>query len=119
MGRFFMVPVCPEILGGLPTPREPAEISGGSVRTMSGADVTENYERGALESLNLALMFGCRAALLKERSPSCGAGMIYDGTFSGRLVPGDGILAGLLRGRGIAAFAESRLEDFFRWSEGG
>lgn len=111
MERHELIPVCPEILGGLPTPREPAEISVGRVRTISGIDVTEQYGRGAAESLRLSLLFGCSAALLKERSPSCGAGMVYDGTFSGKLVPGDGFTARLLRSRGIRVIPESGIGE--------
>ncbi|MEA4952063.1 DUF523 domain-containing protein [Aminivibrio sp.] len=111
MERHELIPVCPELLGGLPTPREPAEISVGRVRTISGIDVTEQYGRGAAESLRLALLFGCSAALLKERSPSCGAGMVYDGTFSGKLVPGDGFTARLLRSRGIRVIPESGIGE--------
>ncbi|NCB17850.1 MAG: DUF523 domain-containing protein [Synergistales bacterium] len=114
MDRYDLIPVCPEILGGLPTPREPAEISGGRVRTISGEDVTGQYGRGAVESLKLATLYGCAAALLKERSPSCGAGLIYDGTFTGKLVPGNGLLAALLAARGIRVIGESRLEEFRR-----
>jgi len=70
MDSCFFVPVCPEIMGGLPTPRDPAEIIGGRVKTIRGVDVTENYERGALQTVNMALLYGCELALLKERSPS-------------------------------------------------
>ncbi len=119
MGSCFFIPVCPEIMGGLPTPRDPAEIYGGRVKTIRGIDVTDNYERGALQVLNLSLLYGCRRALLKERSPSCGAGMIYDGSFSGRLVPGEGITAGLLRRNGMKVIGESSVKELHRWILGG
>ena len=81
--RHILVPVCPEQLGGLPTPRPPAERRGDQVMTRDGGDVTAQYRRGAEEALRLCRLLGCEAALLKERSPSCGSGMVYDGTFTG------------------------------------
>lgn len=110
MERYHLIPVCPEQLGGLPTPREPSERQDGAVRTKSGADVTAQYLRGAEQALHLARLYGCRAAVLKERSPSCGSGEIYDGTFSGRLTPGDGVTAALLKENGIAVYGESEIE---------
>ena len=110
MGRYQLVPVCPEQLGGLPTPREPSERQGDTVVTRSGADVTAQYRRGAEQALHLARVFGCKKAVLKERSPSCGAGEIYDGTFSGTLIPGDGVTAALLQANGIEVFGESEIE---------
>ena len=95
--RHELVPVCPEQLGGLPTPRPPAERQGEAVRTQAGADVTEQYRRGAEEAARLCRLLGCQAAVLKERSPSCGSGEIYDGTFTGARVPGDGVTAERLR----------------------
>lgn len=115
----FFVPVCPEIMGGLPTPRDPAEIIGGRVKTIRGIDVTENFERGALQAVNIALLYGCMGALLKERSPSCGAGMVHDGSFSGKMVPGEGIAAGLLRRNGIKVIGESSVEELKRLIFGG
>ena len=110
MERYHLIPVCPEQLGGLPTPREPSERQGDAVRTKSGADMTTQYRRGAEQALHLARLYGCRAAVLKERSPSCGSGEIYDGTFSGRLTPGDGVTAALLKENGIAVYGESEIE---------
>ncbi len=103
-----LIPVCPEVLGGLPTPRPPAERRGEKVCTRDGADVTRAYRRGAEECLRLAELFGARIALLKERSPSCGAGEIYDGSFSGRRVPGSGVTAELLEAHGVRVCGESR-----------
>ena len=108
--RHELVPVCPEQLGGLPTPRPPAERQGDAVRTRAGADVTEAYRRGAEEALRLCRTLGCRAAVLKERSPSCGCGEIYDGTFTGTRVPGDGVTAELLKADGISVYGESELQ---------
>lgn len=109
--RLRLVPVCPEILGGLPTPRTPSERQGERVVSKTGTDVTAAYRKGAEEALRLARLFGCRKALLKERSPSCGRGQIYDGSFSGRLIPGDGVTARLLEQEGIAVFGESQLQQ--------
>lgn len=109
-----LVPVCPEILGGLPTPRTPAECRAGKVLTKTGNDVTAEYEQGAREALKLAALLDCRAAILKERSPSCGKGRIYDGTFSGSLTEGDGVCARLLEENGIKVYGESQIEAFQR-----
>lgn len=101
-----LIPVCPEQLGGLPTPRPPAERDGARIRANDGADVTAAFQRGAQETLRLLKLFGCKTAILKARSPSCGFGRIYDGTFSGTLVSGDGLTAALLRQNGVAVFTE-------------
>ena len=108
--QFDLVPVCPEQLGGLPTPRTPAERIEERVITQDERDVTAEYRRGAEQALHLARLCGCRIALLKERSPSCGSGTIYDGTFSGGLTAGDGVTAALLRENGIAVYGESEIE---------
>ena len=105
-----LVPVCPEQLGGLPTPRPPAERVGARVLTAAGGDVTEQYRRGAEEAVLLCRRLGCQAAVLKERSPSCGSGGIYDGTFSGRLTAGDGVTAAALKAEGIPVYGESEAE---------
>ncbi len=111
MRRAQIVPVCPEIYGGLPTPRTPAERRGDRVINRDGADVTAEFERGAQEALELAELFGARFALLKERSPSCGSGEIYDGSFGGVRVDGDGVAAALLKAHGVEVYGESRLEE--------
>ena len=111
--RHTLVPVCPEQLGGLPTPRPPAERRGGRVVTQSG-DVTEQYLRGAEETLKLCKLLGCEAAVLKERSPSCGRGQVYDGTFSGTLTAGDGVTAELLAAHGILVYGESQIEKLLK-----
>ena len=105
-----LIPVCPEVYGGLPTPRPPAERCGDRVLTEAGADVTAQYRRGAEAALQLARLYNCRTAILKANSPSCGSGTIYDGSFSGRLTGGDGVTAALLRKNGIAVCGESALE---------
>ena len=81
------------------------------MRTQAGADVTEEYTRGAREALRLYRMLGCEAAVLKERSPSCGSGKIYDGTFSGTVTDGDGVTAALFRENGIPVYGESQLRE--------
>lgn len=105
-----VIPVCPEQLGGLTTPREPSERQEQRVVMRSGRDVTAEYARGAQEALRLCKQFGCTAAVLKERSPSCGHGEIYDGTFTGTLTPGDGVTAQLLLENGIAVCGESEID---------
>lgn len=107
LGKHQLIPVCPEILGGLSTPRMPAERQGVRVMTRDGRDVTAAYEKGAEETLKLAELFGCRHAILKERSPSCGNGVIYDGTFQGKRIPGDGKTTELLKKHGIQVAGES------------
>lgn len=104
--RYRLIPVCPEVAGGLPVPREPSERKGTRVVSRFGRDVTDEYRRGAETALALARRFGCRKALLKARSPSCGSGQIYDGSFSGRLLSGDGVAAALLREAGLVIFNE-------------
>jgi uncharacterized protein YbbK (DUF523 family) len=105
----ILIPVCPEQLGGLPTPREPAEIRGGRVITKSGIDVTENFKRGAKEVLKIAKLFGISEAILKQGSPSCGCGRIYNGTFSGKTIKGDGVTTALLKKNGIRVITEEDL----------
>ena len=107
----ILIPVCPEQLGGLPTPRPPAERRGDGVFTQAGDDVTEPYRRGAEQTLALCRLLGCEAAILKDRSPSCGAGAVYDGTFSRRLTAGDGVTAALLRENSITVVGESRISE--------
>jgi len=104
--KYTLVPVCPESYGGLATPRPPSERVGERVLARDGADVTAQYEKGAQAALRLAELFGCKMAILKERSPSCGHGTIYDGTFSGALTPGDGVTAALLAAHGVAVYGE-------------
>lgn len=109
-----LIPVCPEQLGGLATPRPPAERQGERVVAVSGVDVTEQYRRGAEEALRLCRLFGCEAAVLKERSPSCGRGEVYDGTFTGVLKEGNGVTAELLVANGIPVYGESQLETLLK-----
>ena len=108
--RFRLIPVCPETAGGLPTPRDPSERLGGKVVSNQGRDVTAQYQKGAETALCLARRYGCKAALLKEKSPSCGSGLIYDGSFTGTLVTGDGVAAQMLKEEGLIVFGESDTE---------
>ena len=108
--KYNLIPVCPEIMGGLPTPRLPSEIRGETVIMENGEDVTDKYSRGAEETLRLARLFGCGKAVLKEKSPSCGSGRIYDGTFSKTLTEGNGVTAGMLLANGIRVAGETEID---------
>ncbi len=99
--KYELIPVCPEIFGGLSTPRKPSEIVGDKVINNEGLDVTNNFKRGAEETLELAKKLGVKKAILKAKSPSCGNGKIYDGTFTGTIIDGDGITTKLLKENGI------------------
>ena len=116
--RFELLPVCPETFGGLQSPREPSERVEDRVLSRSGADVTEAFRRGAEKTLEIALAHGVTRAVLKERSPSCGSGTIYDGSFSGAVVSGDGVAAEKLKQHGIAVFGESRIDALLDGSGG-
>lgn len=107
-----LIPVCPEVLGGLPTPRSPAERQpDGRVVNRAGEDVTAAYLEGAGRTLALALEAGCTLAVLKAKSPSCGCHEIYDGSFTGRLVPGQGVAARLLEESGVRVVDETELDS--------
>jgi uncharacterized protein YbbK (DUF523 family) len=117
-----LLPVCPEVAGGCPVPRPPAEIEPDGtaetvlagcarVRDTSGADVSEAFMRGAEATLETARRAGARLAVLKDRSPSCGSRVIHDGTFSGRTIAGRGLAAELLTRHGIRAFSEGQMEE--------
>ncbi|MFH9299502.1 DUF523 domain-containing protein [Streptomyces sp. NPDC017520] len=106
-----VVSFCPEVAGGLPTPRRPAELVGGDGHAVldgtarvvedTGRDVTAEFVDGARRALEAARHGGCTEALLMPRSPSCGRGVVYDGSFAGELVAGDGVTAALLERHGI------------------
>ena len=102
-----LIPVCPEQAGGLPTPRLPSERRGEQVVNRAGENVTEAFRRGAELALERALREGCRLALLKARSPSCGSGRIYDGSFTATVIPGDGVTAEMLKKSGITVCNET------------
>ena len=114
-----LIPVCPEVAGGLPIPRPPAEIQSGDgydvlvgksrVVTIEHGDVTGAYLSGAQQTYRLAMDLNIKIAILTSESPSCGCGEIYDGTFSSTLYPGDGVTAALLKNAGIRVFTEKQL----------
>ncbi len=104
-----LIPVCPEQLGGLSVPREPAEKKGARVIDRQGKDVTQSFTKGAQEVLRIARLFDVQQAILKQRSASCGHGQIYDGSFTGTLIPGDGVTTSYLKENGIEVFSEEEL----------
>lgn len=108
---YNFIPICPEQLGGLTTPRTPAEIKNNKVITKNGIDVTLQYKKGAAEVLKLAKLYNCNLAILKERSPSCGCGKIYDGNFNSTLTDGNGITAELLISNNIEVIGESQIKS--------
>jgi len=115
-GAYEIVPICPEQLGGLPTPRIPCEIQGGdgedvlggraAVMDKNGADRTDAFVIGAKAALEIVKKQGIKTAVLKSRSPSCGSGMIYTGSFDGQLKPGYGVVAALFKKMGIKIYDE-------------
>jgi uncharacterized protein YbbK (DUF523 family) len=115
--EYNLIPICPEIYGGLKTPREAAERVDDKIMTKAGEDVTHNFQKGAEEILKFAKIYDCKYAILKERSPSCGYGRIYDGTFSGNIIEGNGVLANLLADNGIEIIGESKIEKLNRMSQ--
>ena len=106
-----LVPICPEVFGGLPTPRPDAQRSGGRVVTSAGTDVTDEFRVGADEALRLARAYDVAFCIMKSDSPSCGSKMVYDGTFSGSKCPGQGLAVELLREAGFTVFDENDLEE--------
>ena len=122
--KCFLVKVCPEVSGGLKTPRPPAQILGGNgldvlkgkarVVDINGHDVTRSFVRGAEYALSLAEKWDIKTVILKEKSPSCGVHHIYDGSFSGTLVPGFGVTAAILQVNRIKVFTENDLDQLER-----
>jgi len=117
--RETLIPVCPEQLGGQPTPRPDAEIRGGDGKAVlngtakvvesSSRDVTAEFIAGAEEVLKLAKLFGATEVISKQKSPSCGCGQIYDGTFSKKMITGDGVTAALLKENGLTVISDEQL----------
>lgn len=105
-----IIPVCPEQMGGLSTPRLPSEIVGDKIIMSDGTDVTEQYQKGAKTALYLAKTLKADYAILKAKSPSCGHGLIYDGTFTGNKIPGNGVTAKLFLENGIPVYSEEELD---------
>lgn len=104
-----LISVCPEQLGGLPTPRTASEQVSNKVMTKDGRDVTNEFNKGAEETLKIAQENNIKSAIFKQRSPSCGCGQIYDGTFSGNVIEGDGVTTKLLKQNGIKIITEEEL----------
>ena len=107
--RYNCILVCPEVSGGLPIPRLPSEIVGDKVIMCDGTDVTAQYSKGAHLALKTAKENDCKIAVLKSRSPSCGKGQIYDGTYTKTLINGNGVTADLLIANGITVLDETEL----------
>lgn len=105
-----LIPICPEQMGGLSTPRNPSEIVGERLISNNGVDVTEEYIRGANIALNIAKINNADFAIMKTKSPSCGKGRIYDGTFSGGMVDGNGVTVDLFIKNGIDVYSEEELD---------
>ena len=97
----FLLPICPEFLGGLPTPRKRNELKGDKVFNVDGKDLTAVFKKAAIEVIRIVKKFKIKKAYMKSRSPSCGCGKIYDGSFSGKLIKGDGITVRLLKAYGV------------------
>lgn len=104
-----LIPVCPEQLGGLGTPREASEQKDGKVFTKTGKDVTAQFKKGAEEVLKVAKRLGIKEVILKQRSPSCGCGQIYNGDFDGTIIEGDGVTTKLLKENGVKIISEENL----------
>lgn len=106
-----VIPVCPEVLGGLPTPRCPAELVDGVVINKDGISVDAQFRAGAEKALAIAKQNGAELAILQPRSPSCGVKEIYDGSFTGKKIPGQGVFAEMLRQAGIPALDAGELPE--------
>ncbi|MBR4162535.1 MAG: DUF523 domain-containing protein [Solobacterium sp.] len=114
--NFVLIPVCPEQMGGLSTPRIPAERIGDKVINREGADVTAQYQKGAQMALQIAKINDVKCALFKSKSPSCGKGIIYDGTFTGALKEGNGVTASIFEENGIEVYSDEQICDFIHKS---
>ena len=106
-----LIPVCPEVFGGLPVPRSDAQRQGSRIIARNGRDVTAEYIKGAEEAVRLADDENVICAIMKEKSPSCGSSRIYDGTFTGTLIEGEGLAVQLLRKAGVKVFSEEQLNE--------
>ena len=104
-----LIPICPEQLGGLPTPREESQRDGNRIVTPTGRDLTKEFQKGAENVVLIARLLGIKEAILKQKSPSCGCGKVYDGTFTENLIQGDGITTELLKKEGLSVISEDDL----------
>ena len=109
-----LIPVCPEVFGGLPVPRIDSQRRGDRVVTRDGADVTKEYETGAAEALRLAREHDVVFCVMKQGSPACGSKVIHDGTFSGTKIPGEGVAVQLLREAGYRVYGEEDIDEAAR-----
>lgn len=109
--KFILIPICPEVMGGLSTPRDPSEQKGDKVFSNKGKNVTKEFELGAYTALKIAKENGATLALLKEASPSCGSHLIYDGSFSGTKIAGEGVATKLLRENQIIIYSENQIDE--------
>lgn len=112
--KYNLIPFCSEILGGMPTPRVPSERKDDLVINKKGIDVTENFIKGAEETLKLATLFNCKMAIVKSKSPSCGFGKIYDGSFTGVLHEGNGYTVDLLLKNSIHIYTENEIDKILK-----
>lgn len=110
--KYELVPFCPEVEGGLPTPRHPSEIQKDVVRMDNGKNVTKNFVTGAELAYNICMYLGIKVAILKENSPSCGSHNVYDGSFTHKLIKGKGITASYLERKGIRVISEEEIDSF-------
>ena len=109
--KYELIPFCPEVEGGLRTPRSPSERKDGRVINKEGQDVTMAFEKGAELAFNICLFLKIKKAILKERSPSCGSKEIYDGSFSNKVIPGMGVTAAYLKEKGIEVYTENDIDS--------
>ena len=112
--KYELVPFCPEVEGGLPTPRSCNERVKDKVLTEDGRDVTKAFEKGADLAYNICMYLGIKKAILKSLSPSCGSNEIYDGSFSHKKIKGDGVTAELLKKKGIEVYTENDIDELLK-----
>lgn len=112
--NYEIIPICPECMGGLSTPRVPSEIIGDKVINKEGLDVTNNYLSGANKALELAKKHQVKIAILKAKSPSCGEGKVYDGTFTNTLVEKDGVTVKIFKSEGIKVYTENNYQELIK-----
>lgn len=110
--KYILIPMCPEIMGGLSTPRDPSEIKNDKVISSKGVDVTNNFDEGAMCVLKLCQDLDIDIAILKENSPSCGVNFIYDGNFDGTKISGSGVTTKLLKANNIEVYSENAIGKF-------
>jgi uncharacterized protein YbbK (DUF523 family) len=115
--KFNLITICPEVFGGLTTPRNPSEIIGDKVFSNKGLDVTDNFHNGAKMAVDILKKYNAKYALLKEGSPSCGVHKVYDGTFSGVKISGSGITTQMFKKLGIIVFSENEVEELLKIEE--